>query len=201
MRNSPLLAPPPTPALGLQKFKFRVSKPAHWREWAAFGCILLCRVFTACFCVYCLLVLASLLTSPFGACATLTNRCECSCVVSMPNDEWNYFYHAGANTQDVQVRTVRPATSDDESLCGVCEPDWEECRQRAQDQMWPPPVGAHLNASYWLTCYRRECVAAVRQVYGEPLSKPNRPDPDEDKCTVAAAAPHCYVNLNPECQT
>lgn len=191
----------PTPALGVQQYKFFIDKPAHWREWAAFFSILLCRIMLFFGFIYTLLVVASLLTSPFGFCASLTNRCECSCVVAMPNKEWEEFYHPGGNSLDVQVRTVRPATADDESLCGVCEPGWPECVKQAKEQAFPAPIGAFQNASQWLTCYLPQCEAAIRQTYGEPLSNPERNDPNEDACTAASSEPNCVANLNVKCIT
>lgn len=170
----------------MQQFRFQIKYPAHPRQWAAFAAILLCRCLLLLFLIYTLLALASLLTSPFGYCSTLTGLCSCSCQVAMPDAEWNAFYHPGANTPEVRQRTVRPATVDDENLCGVCEANWPACRHAAEAQGFPTEP-THTNISGWLTCYMPVCVSGVRDYYGPELSKPSRQDPDKDACHVAQA--------------
>ena len=178
---------------GLQQFKFQIYRPASPKQWLAFSGILMCRCCMLLVVVYTVLVLASLLTSPFGFCATITGRCTCSCEIAMPGNEWQAFYHPAANTLEVKRRSVRPSTVDDTDLCGVCEASWPACREAAEAQGYFPHTPVHSNISTWLTCYTPACVTSVRAYYGPTMSKTLRGDPDTDACEVARAidGPSC----------
>jgi hypothetical protein len=134
--------------------------------------------------VYLLLVLLTLLATPFPPCVTLFDSCECSCqVVDGDNPDTSSTYHPGAPgriTLDgwslaqngASLRTVRPYEDGRASLCGVCPIEangqpWPRCAKLAHPTLASDPVA---NQTADTSCYRPSCSAGVTAFLKNPSS-------------------------------
>jgi hypothetical protein len=179
-------------------------------------CTRLCHGCAFVFFAYLMLALLSLYATPFPACVTIFDSCDCSCqVVDGDNPDNPSVYHPAApgrlslggalmDRHATAYRTLRPGGDGDASLCGACPitadgVPYERCRVLAEAQTLQLPL---LNGTQDLSCYRQACATAITEFLQTDVSAYRLATTLQDRlCAIKSKVIHsvtddpCNINV------